>query len=252
MELSNPPLCPPTVTVRRNPHRKARQPPTVIPFVDVEPEPAVPAKTTTENLRVYLRIRPPELAARGGPACGGGKTKKAKTNVGEESCLVAADSHSVVLAPPASIRETKRLKQEVFEGFGRVFPTDSPQVCSFSSFDLKQCMGCALSYRLWLWLWYLCMLLVSVGGDLCLSDGTHGWKFSETEECTIGGYGPNWLWEDTHGIRDSEGAGISTPSSQWAFRAQLRFQLFWTRKVSVQKSCSSCWFCWETLVACGW
>ncbi|KAL0360529.1 UNVERIFIED_CONTAM: Kinesin-like protein KIN-6 [Sesamum radiatum] len=82
MEMKSPPPCPPTVTARRNPHRKARATPSsAIPFREPLSSPSLSRKffstelpqnaistdtdntdssprILSENLKVYLRIRP--------------------------------------------------------------------------------------------------------------------------------------------------------------------------------------------------
>lgn len=100
----------------------------------------------SENLRVFLRIRPLGVKAR--PALkgngGGGKArgewfpekkarKGAKTNrkVKNEVCLVVNGNESVTLTPPPSyLVDSKRAKCEVYNGFSCVFPPDSLQVSS--------------------------------------------------------------------------------------------------------------------------
>lgn len=185
MEMKSPPPCPSTVTVRRNPHRKARATPattaTQIPNVppssstttrdipsfpihDIlaieipqnpklpeDPSPSSPPKgPISEDLKVYLRIRPlllPKLLGRNAtvgdqnpraraknawpqnPAKkNSARDKNAKTKKSDEVCITVNDSHSVTLSPPLALKESKRIKSEVYEGFSDVFSTDSSQV----------------------------------------------------------------------------------------------------------------------------
>ncbi|OMO75434.1 hypothetical protein COLO4_26127 [Corchorus olitorius] len=179
METTNPtpPTCPATVSVRRNPHRKARPTPLTNPLPlslrpspklpqissfpiqdilseEIPPKPNVSAASETpkdsisENLRVYLRVRP--LVPLKGSTKNAGdqnqksrvknvwpqnpskmkseKEKKTVKKKSNESCITVSDDfHSVVLSPPLSLQETKRIKSEVYEGFSYVFPAESTQ-----------------------------------------------------------------------------------------------------------------------------
>ncbi|OMO87370.1 hypothetical protein CCACVL1_09079 [Corchorus capsularis] len=178
METTNPtpPTCPATVSVRRNPHRKARPTPLTNPLPlslrpspysqissfpiqdilseEIPPKPNVsaasetPKDSTSENLRVYLRVRP--LVPLKGSTKNVGdqnqksrvknvwpqnpskikseKEKKTVKKKSNESCITVSDDfHSVVLSPPLSLQETKRIKSEVYEGFSYVFPAESTQ-----------------------------------------------------------------------------------------------------------------------------
>lgn len=182
MEMKSPPPCPSTVTVRRNPHRKARATPattaTQIPNVPpssstttrdipsfpihdilaieipqnpkLPEDPSPPKGPISEDLKVYLRIRPlllPKLLGRNAtvgdqnpraraknawpqnPAKkNSARDKNAKTKKSDEVCITVNDSHSVTLSPPLALKESKRIKSEVYEGFSDVFSTDSSQV----------------------------------------------------------------------------------------------------------------------------
>ncbi|KAM4122196.1 hypothetical protein ACJW30_01G064100 [Castanea mollissima] len=184
MEMKSPPPCPSTVTVRRNPHRKARATPATtatqisnvppssstttrdipsFPIHDIlaieipknpnppeDPSPSSPPKgPISEDLKVYLRIRPlllPKLLGRNAtvgdqnpraraknawpqnPAKkNAARDKNAKTKKSDEVCITVNGSHSVTLSPPLALKESKRIKSEVYEGFSDVFSTDSSQ-----------------------------------------------------------------------------------------------------------------------------
>ncbi|XVF73918.1 hypothetical protein PTKIN_Ptkin13bG0019300 [Pterospermum kingtungense] len=182
MEKKSPPPCPSTVTVRRNPYRKARATPLTnpsglpsqsqptpssklpkvssFPIQDIlseqiheNPQSTVmdassspPSQDSfSENLKVYLRIRPlvlltknvrdpdprfrpknvwPQNPSKRNNAKEKNNTKK-KSN---KSCIkVSEDFHSVTLSPPLPLQETKRIKSEVYEGFSHVFSAESTQ-----------------------------------------------------------------------------------------------------------------------------
>ncbi|XP_010246822.1 PREDICTED: kinesin-like protein KIN-6 isoform X12 [Nelumbo nucifera] len=168
MEFKSPPLCPAMVTVRRNPPRKARATPSTtapdstkqnpsasklkdiprcpleellhddtpqIPSVAMPSSiPSPPENGNSENLRVFLRIKPlidTNVSSKKNKATETrSKLKAAKnndTNKKEGICLVANDSHSVTLSPPLSLQDSKRLKTEVYHGFSHVFSPDSSQ-----------------------------------------------------------------------------------------------------------------------------
>ncbi|CAA0841162.1 ATP binding microtubule motor family protein [Striga hermonthica] len=163
MELQSPPPCPPTVTIRRNPPRRARPTPkSAIPLreplsspslsrnilsgeasenpKDADASNADPASTTlAENLKVFLRIRPLAVQKTSKNAV---ETKKAwpknpkfrvnnckpKAKKSSESCVqVNEDLRSVTVATPQALQETKRIKSEVYEGFSRVFGSKESQ-----------------------------------------------------------------------------------------------------------------------------
>lgn len=165
-ETKSPPLtCPNTVTVRRNPHRKARPTPSTaaptspsknlpkistfriddILSIQIPPNPQPNLSGTSsssEKLNVFLRIRPllpaksvdhtsKSRAKNAWPknpakkAAVKEKNAKAKSN---ESCLTMDDSHSVTLSPPLALQVSKRIKSEVYQGFSYVFSADSSQV----------------------------------------------------------------------------------------------------------------------------
>uniref|UniRef100_A0A2N9FQV0 Kinesin motor domain-containing protein n=1 Tax=Fagus sylvatica TaxID=28930 RepID=A0A2N9FQV0_FAGSY len=180
MEMKSPPPCPSTVTVRRNPHRRARPTPsTNAPQIPVPPSslptardipsfpiqdilameipqnpkpdspPSPPKAPISEDLKVYVRIRPllpPKLSGRNATAAdqnpraraknawpqnpakkNAARDKNAKTKKTDEVCITVNDSHSVTLSPPLALKESKRIKSEVYEGFSHVFPMDSSQ-----------------------------------------------------------------------------------------------------------------------------
>ncbi|KAH7847675.1 hypothetical protein Vadar_028813 [Vaccinium darrowii] len=166
-EISSPPPCPKTVTVRRNPPRRARPTPSSmapVPIMPLSPTsdslkiPSFPTEeilsiqlppnpnpnnlstsdslssTEPENLRVFLRIRP--LAPNGAqitkkqcknawPKSKNGSREKPKKKT--EICVSATDCHSVTVSPPASLKEVKRVKTEVYGGFSEVFSAESTQ-----------------------------------------------------------------------------------------------------------------------------
>lgn len=180
MEAKSPSDCPNTVTVRRNPHRRARPTPSAsinpnpnaqnpnmkreissFPIQDIlameipqknPPEPpAPPAPATSEDLKVYLRIRPivtlkpntkdqkifRQRQKNAWPQNPSSKNNSANvkknttttttTSSSNEVCIDVNDSHSVTLSPPASLQDSKRIKSEVYEGFSHVFASDSTQ-----------------------------------------------------------------------------------------------------------------------------
>lgn len=169
--------CPNTVTVRRNPPRRARATPsstapllipssTPIPreipsfpiediiSIEISQNPKADPLTTQqqssslqqplwENLKVFLRIRPITTQQSSGKYTknGGARIKnvwpqnpntknapKTKVKKKSEICLKVNDSHSVILCPPQSLQDLKRIKSEVYEGFSHVFSADSSQV----------------------------------------------------------------------------------------------------------------------------
>ncbi|KAG8632319.1 hypothetical protein MANES_18G012000v8 [Manihot esculenta] len=174
MEMKSPPPCPNTVTVRRNPHRRARPTPStnppqniipssttnkpdILPFpiedimsmeIPQNPQPDPPLSSPTpasvsENLRVYLRIRPlvspktskdvigqernknawPQNPVAKKNSLKAKNTKKRSSNI----CISVNDPQSVTLSPPPALQESKRIKSVVYEGFSRVFAVDSSQ-----------------------------------------------------------------------------------------------------------------------------
>ena len=174
METKSPDTCPYSVTVRRNPHRKARPttstkcqqhvsvPPLEVPSFPIDdilamevpqnPNPNPNSDSVSENLKVFLRIRPilpsaspakdqnlkprsknawPKNPAKKNPA----RERAAKKKSSGEVCITVNDSQSVTLSPPLVLQESKRIKSEVYEGFSHVFAPDSSQVLfSFSGF----------------------------------------------------------------------------------------------------------------------
>ncbi|XP_010536405.1 PREDICTED: kinesin-like protein KIN-6 isoform X5 [Tarenaya hassleriana] len=159
-----PPPCPSSVTVRRNPHRKARATPwtTTSKPLAVAPASAKPhdvpafpideilsmqvlqpeskSPPVLENLKVFLRIKPlkscTKVAAKSRPRNVWPQNpskknrnpeiaKKMKTS--EEVCITVNDPCSVTLTPPSALQELKRSKTEVYEGFSNVFPPNCSQ-----------------------------------------------------------------------------------------------------------------------------
>ncbi|PON73385.1 Kinesin-like protein [Parasponia andersonii] len=169
METKSPPTCPYSVTVRRNPPRKARPTTTAksrqIPAHSsswtVPEVPSFPTEeilsmevsenpnpksdsSASENLRVFLRIRPllpsttlirdqnpksrarnvwPQNPAKKNPA----RDKISNKKKTRDACVKANDHQSVTLSPPLNLQESKRVKSEVYEGFSHVFASDSSQ-----------------------------------------------------------------------------------------------------------------------------
>lgn len=166
MEFNSPLPCPNTVTIRRNPHRKARATPiinaahsnsSIAKLQEVTPFPSedilpteitdnVPlqrsGKSEGENIKVFLRVRP--LSS---PKCSGKVGSRAKNawpqnptkknavgsdkNAWKKSsgiCLMVNDCHSVTLSTPTDSQEPKRIKSETYGGFSHVFSSDSSQV----------------------------------------------------------------------------------------------------------------------------
>ncbi|WOK98824.1 kinesin-like protein KIN-6 [Canna indica] len=140
---SSPPLSPPA-TVRRNPPRRARQTPAAKalhagppPRETNVPAPApAPAPTSaSENLKVFLRIRPLHVTS-GVPGCkpskadgrvpGKGAPPKAESGK-NTTCLTVNGPSSVTLTSPLSLHDQKRVKSEVYDGFSFVFPPDTTQ-----------------------------------------------------------------------------------------------------------------------------
>ncbi|XP_020535407.1 kinesin-like protein KIN-6 isoform X2 [Jatropha curcas] len=177
MEMKSPPPCPNTVTVRRNPPRRARPTPStnppqnLIPSSSTKPDvtpfpiqeilameipqntqPEPPTATTTlaqvsENLKVYLRIRPlvsPKPLSKGvndqnfkqrhknawpqNPVAKKNAIREKNTKKkSSEICISVNDSQSVTLSPPQALQDSKRIKAVVYEGFSHVFPADASQ-----------------------------------------------------------------------------------------------------------------------------
>ncbi|KAL2499316.1 ATP binding microtubule motor family protein [Abeliophyllum distichum] len=176
MEMKSPPPCPLSVTVRRNPFRKARATPSsAIPLREPLCSPSFPSdlpsfplndilsiqvpqkpnnqdsnfepqtRPISENLKVYLRIRPLDIQKNGAnpkharnaseaeQKNAWPKTSKTKINSKEklkrssQVCVtVNEDLHSVTVSPPQAVG-TKRIKSEVYEGFSHVFSSEASQ-----------------------------------------------------------------------------------------------------------------------------
>ncbi|KAG7020448.1 Kinesin-like protein KIN-6, partial [Cucurbita argyrosperma subsp. argyrosperma] len=171
MENGSPVQCPNTVTVRRNPPRRARatpaakaaesNPPAAIssfPLQEIlamevpqNPKDSSSSSSSSvqtplsENLKVYLRVRPLQLKnlkksrnaddqnSRSGYVWPQNPQKKKVTkekNVkkkGSDVCVTINDDHSVTVCPPMTLQESRRSKSEVYEGFSHVFSTESSQ-----------------------------------------------------------------------------------------------------------------------------
>ncbi|KAF3590937.1 hypothetical protein DY000_02023923, partial [Brassica cretica] len=164
MEEFSPMPCPSTVTVRRNPPRKARATPYTtaakpppssnthdvpsfpideilsiqIPQPEPEPKPSV---SVSESLKIFLRIKPLRVFSKAtaaaksrprnvwpqNPSKKHNVAKESRSKKSEEACITLNDSHSVTLTPPQALQELKRSKTEVFEGFSHVFPANCSQ-----------------------------------------------------------------------------------------------------------------------------
>ncbi|KAG8377938.1 hypothetical protein BUALT_Bualt08G0085900 [Buddleja alternifolia] len=163
MEMKSPPPCPPTVTIRRNPPRKARATPSsAIPLREplsspslsrdifstelpqnpnntdnekIDPSP----KILSEHLKVYLRIRPLAVQKNTKNVADSknawpknpqikGKSKPKTKKSGEMCVQVNEDLHSVTVSAPQALQETKRIKSEVYEGFSHVFASEASQI----------------------------------------------------------------------------------------------------------------------------
>lgn len=177
MEMKSPPTCPLTVTVRRNPYRKARPTPSsAIPLREPLVSPSIPSdlppfplqdilsvevpqnpnnpdanfqpqtRAISENLKVYLRIRPLDIRKNGAipkhaknvsevelknvwPKTSRTKiSSKEKLRKSSQVCVtVNGDLRSVTVSPPQAVG-TKRIKSEIYEGFSHVFSSEASQV----------------------------------------------------------------------------------------------------------------------------
>ncbi|KAK6115193.1 hypothetical protein DH2020_007462 [Rehmannia glutinosa] len=154
--MKSPPPCPATVTIRRNPPRKARATPSsAIPLRQPLSSPSLSRdifstelpqnpnitdnlKVLAENLKVYLRIRPLAVQKSSKNTVGlknawpkNPKTKsncRPKTKKSSELCVqVNEDLRSVTVSTPQPLQETKRIKSEVYEGFSHVFGSEASQ-----------------------------------------------------------------------------------------------------------------------------
>ncbi|KAJ8439819.1 hypothetical protein Cgig2_029079 [Carnegiea gigantea] len=129
----SPPRCPSTVTVRRNPHRRARPTPAVSNFptediaaMDVQPpKPSNPPIVShSDTLKVFLRLRPLSIAPPSKASSKSLKSNQPKTKKLSKSCLTINDSHSVTIWPPCG---SNRSKSEIYSGFANVFSPDTSQ-----------------------------------------------------------------------------------------------------------------------------
>ncbi|KAF2310136.1 hypothetical protein GH714_006684 [Hevea brasiliensis] len=108
------------------------------------PPPSSPTPASvSENLRVYLRIRPlvppktskdvvdqkrKKIAWPQNPVAK--KNGIREKNTKKKSCKICIsvnDPQSVTLSPPPALQDSKRIKSVVYEGFSRVFAADSSQ-----------------------------------------------------------------------------------------------------------------------------
>ncbi|XP_020236012.1 kinesin-like protein KIN-6 isoform X1 [Cajanus cajan] len=163
MDPNTSPPCPGTITVRRNPPRRARATPNpkatpqsfvlpeIRPFPNddvssavaqtLEIPPTTLPKPENENLKVFLRIRPlpsspiqaprvraksawPQNPAKKNAPAAGARISKNKTST---ACITVNDSQSVTLSTPSSFQDSKRIKSETYGGFSHVFSSDSSQ-----------------------------------------------------------------------------------------------------------------------------
>ncbi|KAK7409908.1 hypothetical protein VNO78_00302 [Psophocarpus tetragonolobus] len=156
MDPSVTPTCPGTITVRRNPPRRARPTPQPTPQSLVLPEispfpnddaqaPEIPSTSLptpdNQNLKVFLRIRPlpsspiqaprvrsksawPQNPTKKNAPAPASKISKTKTS---SACITVNDPQSVTLSTPVSLQESKRIKSETYAGFSHVFSSDSSQ-----------------------------------------------------------------------------------------------------------------------------
>ncbi|CAF2163034.1 unnamed protein product [Brassica napus] len=161
MEEFSPMPCPSTVTVRRNPPRKARATPYTtaakpppssnahdVPSFPIDeilsiqiPLPEPPKPSASESLKIFLRIKPLRVFSKvtavaksrprnvwpQNPSKKQNVAKESRSKKSEEACIALNDSYSVTLTPPQVLQELKRSKTEVFEGFSHVFPADCSQ-----------------------------------------------------------------------------------------------------------------------------
>ncbi|VVA91948.1 unnamed protein product [Arabis nemorensis] len=159
----SPPPCPTTVTVRRNPPRKARATPyttgakphsvsstnthnvpsfPIDEILSIQIPQSEPLKSSVlESLKIFLRIKPlktltkvtttksrPRNVWPQNPSKMYRNSDKGKKSTKiEEACIALNDSYSVTLTPPQALQELKRSKTEVYEGFSHVFPADCSQ-----------------------------------------------------------------------------------------------------------------------------
>ncbi|XP_042508558.1 kinesin-like protein KIN-6 [Macadamia integrifolia] len=118
--------------------------PQIFPIAEAVVPPKPPEEDEiSENLKVFLRIRPLDLSK---PTSKNGnnairqkikglslkketvaKNDNAKMKKKKEICLVVKDSRSVTLSPPASLQDSKRAKTVDYDGFSHVFAPGSLQ-----------------------------------------------------------------------------------------------------------------------------
>ncbi|XP_047251675.1 kinesin-like protein KIN-6 isoform X1 [Capsicum annuum] len=167
MEMKGSSPYPCTVTIRRNPHRKARptpssaapasvlrtssSPPRNISSFPIEdilsmevPEKQLIETASSENLKVYMRIRTlisqREILKKEKTVAGLKKTKNSwpknpkstitlpkKLKKSNAVCVTVNDAHTVTVSPPQSLQDGKRIKSEVYQGFSQVFSSEASQ-----------------------------------------------------------------------------------------------------------------------------
>ncbi|RRT80028.1 hypothetical protein B296_00001208 [Ensete ventricosum] len=145
--------CPPT-TVRRNPPRRAKQ----TTYAEALPPASLPQDASrpadADNLKVFLRIRPIEVApprpGRITPKAGtralakGAPPKMERRRTG--ACLAVNGPSSVTLSVP-SLLDRGRAKSEVYDGFSFVFPPDSTQVMVSNIAEAENALALAMLKR---------------------------------------------------------------------------------------------------------
>ncbi|XP_060178622.1 kinesin-like protein KIN-6 isoform X2 [Lycium barbarum] len=138
--------CSPSLTVRRNPPRKARptpcsavapassssSPPRNISLFPIEDilSMEVPQK---QPLKVFMRIRTlisplkkeMKKTKNTWPKNPNALPKKLKKS--NQVCVTVNDAHSVTVSPPQGLQEAKRIKSEVYQGFQQVFSSEASQ-----------------------------------------------------------------------------------------------------------------------------
>ncbi|XP_049362570.1 LOW QUALITY PROTEIN: kinesin-like protein KIN-6 [Solanum verrucosum] len=163
METKGSSPCPYTATIRRNPHRKARATPSsTAPVSLLQPSSSPPqnissfpiedilamefpekklTEASSENLKVFMRIRTLTIqretlkkvaemkktknAWPKNPKSTNALPKKLKKS--NEVCVTVNDAHSVIVSPPQSLQDGKRIKSEVYQGFSQVFSSEASQ-----------------------------------------------------------------------------------------------------------------------------
>ncbi|KAK6131301.1 hypothetical protein DH2020_034951 [Rehmannia glutinosa] len=107
--MKSPPPCPATVTIRRNPPRKAR----------ATPSSAIPLRQPLSSPSLSRDIFSTELPQN--------PNITDNLKVLAENLKVNEDLRSVTVSTPQPLQETKRIKSEVYEGFSHVFGSEASQ-----------------------------------------------------------------------------------------------------------------------------